>query len=238
MRCCQMINKIFITGTDTDIGKTFVTLGLSLLTQNEGLKTGVIKPFQSGAEVENSTDLNEVDINFIKKYSNGINTKTTYLLKAPAAPSVASKIDNKKIDLDFAKKDIENFSKHNDITFIEGSGGLCVPINDKYLISDFVKILNIPTIIVTRSNLGTINHTILTVEYAKKIGINIIGIIINKYPLKTNDLSIIHLKKELEKHCNSKILGTIPEIDIKTNISNIKKIFKKNINLDFLYDIK
>ena len=152
MRCCQMINKIFITGTDTDIGKTFVTLGLSLLTQNEGLKTGVIKPFQSGAEVENSTDLNEVDINFIKKYSNGINTKTTYLLKAPAAPSVASKIDNKKIDLDFAKKDIENFSKHNDITFIEGSGGLCVPIDDKYLISDFIKILNIPTIIVTRSN--------------------------------------------------------------------------------------
>ena len=104
-----MINKIFITGTDTDIGKTFVTLGLSLLTQNEGLKTGVIKPFQSGAEVENSTDLNEVDINFIKKYSNGINTKTTYLLKAPAAPSVASKIDNKKIDLDFAKKILKIF---------------------------------------------------------------------------------------------------------------------------------
>ena len=58
-----MINKIFVTGTDTDIGKTFVTLGLSLLTQNEGLKTGVIKPFQSGAEVENSNDLNEVDMN-------------------------------------------------------------------------------------------------------------------------------------------------------------------------------
>lgn len=233
-----MINKIFVTGTDTDIGKTFVTLGLSLLTRNRGLKTGVIKPFQSGAEVENSTDLNEVDMNFIKKYSNGINTKTTYLLKAPTAPSVASKLDKIKIDLDFAKKDVENFSIQNDITFVEGSGGICVPIDDRHLISDFIKMLDIPIIVVARSDLGTINHTILTVEYAKKTGLNILGVIVNKYPLKTNDLSIIHLKEELEKHCNTKLLGIIPEINIKNNVSDIEEIFKKNINLDFLYEVK
>lgn len=233
-----MINKIFVTGTDTDIGKTFVTLGLSLLTRNRGLKTGVIKPFQSGAEVENSTDLNEVDMNFIKKYSNGINTKTTYLLKAPTAPSVASKLDKIKIDLDFAKKDVENFSIQNDITFVEGSGGICVPIDDRHLISDFIKMLDIPIIVVARSDLGTINHTILTVEYAKKMGLNILGVIVNKYPLKTNDLSIIHLKEELEKHCNTKLLGIIPEINIKNNVSDIEEIFKKNINLDFLYEVK
>lgn len=233
-----MINKIFVTGTGTDIGKTFVTLGLSLLTQNRCLKTGVIKPFQSGAEVENSTDLNEVDMNFIKKYSNGINTKTTYLLKAPTAPSVASKLDKIKIDLDFAKKDVENFSIQNDITFVEGSGGICVPIDDRHLISDFIKMLDIPIIVVARSDLGTINHTILTVEYAKKMGLNILGVIVNKYPLKTNDLSIIHLKEELEKHCNTKLLGIIPEINIKNNVSDIEEIFKKNINLDFLYEVK
>lgn len=233
-----MINKIFVTGTDTDIGKTFVTLGLSLLTRNRGLKTGVIKPFQSGAEVENSTDLNEVDMNFIKKYSNGINTKTTYLLKAPTAPSVASKLDKIKIDLDFAKKDVENFSIQNDITFVEGSGGICVPIDDRHLISDFIKMLDIPIIVVARSDLGTINHTILTVEYAKKMGLNILGVIVNKYPLKTNDLSIIHLKEELEKHCNTKLLGIIPEINIKNNVSDIEEIFKKNINLDFVYEVK
>lgn len=233
-----MINKIFVTGTDTDIGKTFVTLGLSLLTQNRGLKTGVIKPFQSGAEVENSNDLNEVDINFIKKYSNGIKTKTTYLLKAPTAPSVASKLDKIKIDLDFARKDVEKFSIQNDITFVEGSGGICVPIDDKRLISDFIKMLDIPIIVVARSDLGTINHTILTVEYAKKMGLNILGVIVNKYPLKTDDLSIIHLKEELEKHCKTKLLGIIPKINIKNNASEIKEIFKKNINLDFLYDEK
>lgn len=233
-----MINKIFVTGTDTDIGKTFVTLGLSLLTQNEGLKTGVIKPFQSGAEVENSNDLNEVDMNFIKKYSNGIKTKTTYLLKAPTAPSVASKLDKIKIDLDFARKDVEKFSIQNDITFVEGSGGICVPIDDKRLISDFIKMLDIPIIIIARSDLGTINHTILTVEYAKKMGLNILGVIVNKYPLKTDDLSIIHLKEELEKHCKTKLLGIIPKINIKNNASEIKEIFKKNINLDFLYDEK
>lgn len=233
-----MINKIFVTGTDTDIGKTFVTLGLSLLTQNRGLKTGVIKPFQSGAEVENSTDLNEVDINFIKKYTNGIKTKTTYLLKAPTAPSVASKLDQIKIDLDFAKKDVENFSIQNDITFVEGSGGICVPIDDRHLISDFIKMLDIPIIVVAKSDLGTINHTILTVEYAKKMGLNILGVIVNKYPLKTNDLSIIHLKEELEKHCNTKLLGIIPEINIKNNVADIEEIFKRNINLDFLYEVK
>lgn len=234
-----MIKQIFVTGTDTDIGKTFVTLGLSLLTQNRGLKTGVIKPFQSGAQVENSNILNEVDINFIKKYSNGINTKTTYLLKAPTAPSVASKLDKIKIDLDFAKKDIEKFSKQNDITFVEGSGGICVPIDDKHLISDFIKMLNIPTIIVARSDLGTINHTILTVEYAKKMGLNILGVIVNKYPIKTDDLSIIHLKEELENHCNSTILGIIPEMSMD-NLSNknIKELFKKNIDLKLIYDEK
>lgn len=233
-----MINKIFVTGTDTNVGKTFVTLGLSLLSQNKGLKTGVIKPFQSGAKIENSPDLNEVDMNFIKKYSNGINTKTTYLLKVPTAPSVASKLDKTKIDLDFAQNDVENFSKKNEITFIEGSGGICVPIDDKYLISDFIKMLDIPIIIVARSDLGTINHTILTVEYAKKMEINILGVIVNKYPHKTNDLAIIHLKEELKKHCKTKLLGIIPEIDLKNNVSEIKEIFEKNINLDFFYDEK
>ncbi|UKI42898.1 MAG: dethiobiotin synthase [Candidatus Melainabacteria bacterium] len=101
------------------------------------------------------------------------------------------------------------------MTFVEGSGGICVPIDDRHLISDFIKMLDIPIIVVARSDLGTINHTILTVEYAKKMGLNILGVIVNKYPLKTNDLSIIHLKEELEKHCNTKLLGIIPEINIK-----------------------
>lgn len=234
-----MIKQIFITGTDTDIGKTFVTLGLSLLTQNLGFKAGVIKPFQSGAKEKNLNILNEVDINFIKKYSNGINTKTTYLLKAPTAPSLAACLDNVKIDLDFAKKDIENFSKLNDITFIEGSGGICVPIDDKHLISDFIKMLDIPTIIVARSDLGTINHTILTFEYAKRMNLNVLGVIINKFPNETNDLSIIHLEKEFKQHLDTKILGIIPEID-KNNMCNktIIELFKKNIDLNFIYEQK
>ena len=70
------------------------------------------------------------------------------------------------------------------------------------------------------------------------MGLNILGVIVNKYPLKTNDLSIIHLKEELEKHCNTKLLGIIPEINIKNNVSDIEEIFKKNINLDFLYEVK
>ncbi len=230
-----MNKKIFITGTDTDIGKTFVTLGLSLLTQNLGFKTGVIKPFQSGA-LNNEGNLSEIDVDFIKKYSKNINTKTTYLLKAPSAPSVASQLDNVEINLDFAKEDIEIFSKQNDITFIEGSGGICVPIDNKNLISDFIKQLNIPIIIVTGSHLGTINHTLLTIKYAKNMNLNILGVIINKYPANTNDLSVISLKDELKRHSNVKIIGVIPMIKLKNKIDkDIISLFKENVDLDFLY---
>ena len=189
--------SIFITGTDTSVGKTVVTASLSYCLCNKLEKVSVVKPVQTGTSSQRI-----LDIEFIYKVLNKefvFSEHCFYSFAPPLSPKTASELIGKDIDINKIRSKIEEQQQLNDIVIIEGAGGLLVPINKDYLMADLAKDLESPIIIVTRPGLGAINHTLLTVESAIKRGLEILGIVINNFPLvpgdceKTNPAEIIRL---------------------------------------------
>lgn len=221
--------EYFITGIDTDIGKTFITKGLALAYENTGKKVGVFKPLQSGA-IKTENGFLAPDLEAIKEVSKTINTKCSYLLEGEVSPALAARLAGIKIDIEKIKADFKEFSAQNEITLVEGAGGILAPATDNMLCADLIKALNIPIIIVTVPFLGRLNHTLLTVHYAKTMNIPIKGIIINKIPSNTDDLATKNFINELEMYTDVPIIGKINELNKKdTNI--ISSEFIKAVSL-------
>lgn len=202
--------EYFITGVDTDIGKTFVTRGLALAYEAKGKKAGVFKPLQSGA-IKSNNGLLAPDLEAIKELSRTVNTKCSYLLEGEVSPALAARLAGVKINIEKIKSDFKEFSRQNDITLVEGAGGLLAPAADNMLCADLIKELNIPIIIVTVPFLGRLNHTLLTIHYAKTNNIPIKGIIVNKVPDKTDDLASLNFINELQRYTDIPVIGEIQE---------------------------
>ncbi len=217
--------EYFITGIDTDIGKTFITKGLAYTYERKGKKTGVYKPLQSGA-VKTKNGYLAPDLQAVKEISNTINTKCTYLLEGEVSPALAARLAGVKIDIEKIKSDFKEFSKQNDITFVEGAGGILAPALDNMLCSDLIKALDIPVIIVTVPFLGRLNHTLLTIHYAKTMNIEIKGIIVNKIPLQSDDLASKNFIEELKMYTDIKVIGGIKDMK-NANKKEIEAMFTK-----------
>lgn len=231
--------NIFITATDTDVGKTIVTAGLAAIMQSLGYKAGVLKPLQSGA-IDQGSFLISPDLAFVKKIDPYISTLASYVLKAPTAPYIAAELENVEIDLDIILRDYSLLNQKCDTVIVEGSGGLMVPVSPDVLMYDVVKKLNLPIVIVARPDLGTINHTLLTINQAKQVGLKLAGVIINKYPEGTDDVAIKNVPRLIEEYSDAKILGIIKDfgtdnitpsvlIDTMLNSVDLEKIFNIKI---------
>lgn len=205
------LKSIFITGTDTGVGKSIFSAFLALYFLNQGKKVAISKPIQTGSEK---------DTNLLKTLTGDkIPVFNTYGFKLPAAPSVASKEENVFINVEKVISDIKKLEKEFDIVIVEGIGGIAVPIRKDYLVSNLIKDLNYPAIIVARPILGTINHTVLTIEFARKTGLNILGYVISGYDEKTDDIVLESAHKEILNITGVKCLMKLPlfkKIDHKT----------------------
>ena len=203
---------IFITGTDTGIGKTVVTACLLVALNNRGINTGVMKPIETGIDPECNSIANS-DAKFLHQVScNKISLDDVcqYRFKTAASPLQAAMIDDvEPVD---EKIIIEAFSKQveiHDLVLVEGIGGLLVPIRENYLVVNLIMDLQIPIIVVSPLKLGAINHTLLTLDIAKKYGINIIGLVYNPLdnPTYKGQENII------EQFSSIKSLGECPFIE-------------------------
>ena len=181
-----MAKKIFITATGTDIGKTYVSALIIKKMRESDLDCGYYKPVLSGVEEKDGV-LIKSDPNFVAEMSNlpvSANDCVTYFWREAVSPHLAAKragivISSDKILSDYKKK-LEIY----DYLLVEGAGGITCPLrleNEKYLLKDLIKDMDIPVIIVADGGLGTINSTLLTVEYAKKHNIKVNGIILNNF---------------------------------------------------------
>lgn len=221
--------NIFITATDTNVGKTYVSKGIVKELIKRSKKTGYFKPLQSGEEygIPSDADMVRQGVNLSSK---NLITKNSYVTKTPCTPSISAEIDNVAISLDKIEQDYKKLEKECDIVITEGSGGLFVPVNEDYLISDVIKRLNLPVIVVIRPDLGTINHTLLTLNALHDLNIKILGIVISNYPKETKDPAILTAPKLIEKFAKKfgdiKILNTITqgEDDFRKIVDEILKI--------------
>ena len=193
-----MPRTYFISGTDTNVGKTIVSAVLATK-----LEAHYFKPIQCGLN-----KMNLKDSEVVKSLSNKAKIlNELYFLKKPLSPFVAAKQEKKKIDVNKILQFVKNLKTKKLV--IEGAGGLNVPINSNYLMSDLCQKLDTPLILVSRTKLGTINHTLMSLEVIKKKKINLLGIIFfGKKELETMETIKFFGKKILKK--NIKILGRLP----------------------------
>ena len=204
----------FITGTDTGIGKTVATSHLVDCLQQKGVDAIPYKPIQSGIVYENNQAIGE-DSAFYKKYlplKEDVSYYNTYTLETPVSPHLASKLENVFIDEKVILEKYRELEKEHDVIFVEGAGGVAVPFKEDFTTIDLIKLLKLPAIIVTTLKLGTLNHTVLTVEYLKSQHIPIKGIIINKVPSSLNEMEKDNLAM-IEKLTSIDVIGLLPEYE-------------------------
>ncbi len=226
----KLYNGVFITATDTGVGKT-ITSGLLIRALiQRGIKTGAMKPLETGC-LRQGDELLPSDGMFLKEMAemdDPIDFVTPLRFELPLSPLAASRLEKKPVSLKKLFQSYEYLRKKYDFLVVEGAGGILVPVCLKedaiiqtsqkaIYISDIIKALNIPLIIVSRATLGTINHTLLTVNYAINIGINVIGIIINFNNPPGVDISEKTNPDIIEELCPVPILAVLPYI------SNIDK---------------
>ena len=226
------MQSLFITGTDTDVGKTYITAGLAASFYEMGVDIGVMKPFAAGTAQKKGFKSEDVkilsDAAHVDDPENLINPQ---FFPIPASPYTAWKKLKTKPKISTILSSFKKLSKLHDTMLVEGMGGVMTPILKDYFITDLIKQMKIPTIIVTRTKVGTVNHTLMTVMMCKKYKIPIKGIIINNFD--SDGYPINQLKKDLEDLTGIKVLGSIPFINDLSDKS-LYKIFKKNIDMKLL----
>ncbi len=178
------MEKFFITATGTEIGKTLVTTTLAWQARKKGKRVRVLKPVISGFDEEtyNQSDTTQIlRCLEIEQTQASIESISPWRFKAPLSPDMAAAREGTRLKFD----SIINFcqkteTESNDLLLIEGVGGLMVPLTDSKTVLDWIKALKYPVIMVTGSYLGTISHTLTTVETAQKFELNIASIVISE----------------------------------------------------------
>lgn len=184
----------FVSGIDTDAGKSYATGALAALWRSEGIETVTQKFIQTGCG--DDTDGISEDILLhrrimgIDPLPEDINHLTNPLrFRYPASPALAAAMEGREADLDAVCKSAEQLSRKFDRVLIEGAGGLMVPIKGLYTTADYVQERKLPLILVTNPKLGSINHTFLSLEVCRGRNIPVHTVIYNHYPVTSDEIT-------------------------------------------------
>jgi len=218
-----MKSGYFITGTDTGVGKTIVSAAILRTFIKKGLKVGAMKPIETGCLNKDGVLLpsDGIFLRDMAEMNDSLDIVTPVKFETPVSPLVASRLEDMEIDLERVFKAFENLKKKYDYLIVEGVGGLMVPILKEqkkkaekvYLVRDLIKNMELEVIIVTRPTLGTINHTLLTVEALKSKKIPIKGFIINYSTKVKNDISEKTNPDILNELLDINFLGILPYLN-------------------------
>lgn len=206
---------VFVTGTDTGVGKTVVTACLvSLLTKN-GYDVGVMKPIETGCSTRNHR-LVPRDATFLKAVSgsrDALSLINPYRFSRPLAPLIAAQIDHKKIKIKKISSAYKKLRERHDILFVEGAGGLLVPLAGKLTNLDLILELDLPILVVVGSKLGAVNHALLTLNWAEENAVKILGVFINQpNPSRGSRKSLVEKTNPglIQSFTQAPILGNVP----------------------------
>lgn len=225
-----LTKAVFITATGTDVGKTYIS-GLLVKKMRElGYNCGYYKPALSGA-VECAGKIIPGDCDYVLKQA-GISAPASdyvsYIFKPAVSPHLAAQIENNPIRLNKIKDDFEKIKKKFDYVVVEGAGGIVCPFNlkeEKLMLPDVIKALGLDILVVASASLGTINSTVLTVEYAKQQGINVKGIILNNY--NKDDMMQVDNKNQVENLTGINVVETVADNQDDLKINNIESVFEE-----------
>ena len=226
------MKSLFVTGTDTDIGKTYVSAGIVLALKKSGINVGIMKPFACGTKQK--TGFSSEDVSILSDAANVNDPEdlvNPFFFPIPASPYTAAKNLDVKINVDHVLECFKKLDEIHDVMLIEGIGGVMTPILRNYAIADLIKRLNTNTIIVTSSKIGTVNHTIMTCNVCKNMKIPVKGLIINNFD--STGYPISELERDLSALTNLPVLCSLPHME-KFDLPKYSSLIQEKVDVSAL----
>ncbi len=228
---------IFITGTDTSVGKTLVAGALAAAARNNGTRVGVFKPCESGCGQPNGS-LHAHDAAFLQRMSGSsaaLEQICPYRLQEALAPAIAAEREHVNISTDYIREVYQSLCEDCDMMIVEGAGGLLVPMADGVLTLDLIQQLGLPVVVVARLSLGTINHCLLTVRQIQAAGLPLTGIVFNR-TLEQDTAAEQTNPAVLQRYTDVPVLGCLPFLtpDQQQNPDTLAKIAQRSLNLKLI----
>jgi dethiobiotin synthetase len=228
---------IFITGTDTEVGKTIVSAGLALCLRDRGIKVGVMKPVATGCYGAEERLISH-DAAFLMEAAEDqfppLHSPARF--RNPLSPNVAAMLEKKEVNVDRILKSFRDLGKHYDYMIVEGIGGIMVPLKKDYYVANLIRDMKLPVIVVSHAGLGAINHALLTVDAAMIRGLEIKGIIFNRVAVSNYSLAELTNPKVIHDLSGVPILGSLPDIDDlqveSCSFGRLKDVFRERIQVD------
>lgn len=211
--CSDMNHGIFITGTDTGVGKTLVTAALALYLKKRGVLVGVMKPIETGVSPARAAQSDAARLRSIIESEETLGAICPYSFELPIAPLAAAHAEGQTINPDTIKKVYRLLSSRYDCMVVEGIGGVHVPVTHSSTVMDLIKQLRLSVVVVGRSGLGGINHALLTIEALRRKRISIVALVLNRTHSVRSALSRIQERTTLEilrQQAGVPVLGPLP----------------------------
>jgi dethiobiotin synthetase len=201
---------LLVTGTDTDVGKTCVASLIARESRERGLNVGVYKPVCSGAEQGVDGQPFWPDVEELSQATGGVHPRDRICpqqFRAPVAPPVAARLEGRAVDNALLTGGVRWWQERVELLIVEGVGGLLCPLSDLKTVADLAEELQLPLLIVVRLGLGSINHTLLTVEVARSRRLSIAGIVLNEVQRPDKSADERDEPAEIARRCGVPILG-------------------------------
>ncbi|MDD5326785.1 MAG: dethiobiotin synthase [Phycisphaerae bacterium] len=215
---------LFVTGTDTGTGKTLIAGAIAKILADKGLRVGVFKPIATGCQ-HKWDGLVSSDTEFLAQCANSnlpLSTITPVGYRTPAAPIVSAARDGYAIDFDKIAAAYKEICQNSDIVLVEGIGGVRVPLTEEFDLLDLAVEFDLPAVIVTRPNLGTINHTLMTIDCLRAAKLKIAGVVINNYNATESTVAEDTAPETIAQCSGEDILAVVPfDETVDTEKSNL-----------------
>ena len=215
-----MKKGLFITGTDTGVGKTVVAAALAASLRADGVNVGVMKPVATGC-VRRREGLVSEDAEFLAKAADApepLEEISPIRLAEPLAPTVAAARAGIPLDLVPMWRAWDRLRKAHDVMLVEGIGGALCPVTPAQCVADLAQRFHLPVLVVARPALGTINHAAMTVEVLRARGLEVAGIVVNRYQHDTDDVAQLTNPDEIQRVTGAPVLGLVAD-DAATDVS-------------------
>ena len=231
-----MLDGLFVTGTDTEVGKTVAACALARWLARRGRNVAVMKPIASGCRVAGAGRLVSADAELLLEAAGcdePLDRVNPIALRAPLAPTVAARLDSRAVDLARAAKSFRALARRYDYMVVEGIGGLAVPLTRRRTVADFAGTLGLDLLVVARAGLGTLNHTTLTVEYARSRGLAVRAVVLNG--TTGRDRSEKTNAGEIRRLTRVPVAGIVPHVKRARGLCPILDAFEKSVDMAGLW---
>lgn len=227
--------NIYVVSDKQGSGKTLITAGIAATMQSLGYSVGYYKPIQTGAFVQNGFVTSQ-DITFVKKIDPNLNTVVSYVLKSDAFPYLVAQNEKATIQPEILVKDFLTLRKASEIVMVESCGGLLTPYSENMRSIDFAQALQTDILIVAEQSDEGFEKVLLTIDYAMHAGLNVRGVIINKFA-KTENLNLKNLPALIEAYSGVPVVGIVGYLP-KITPSGLIDTVLHSIDLETIFGVK